>query len=141
MNPRTIAGLAGVLLAASLAHAQQGTNAGLGRYEYHSRCGTCHGLLGKGDGEKAKTLAKRPADLTRLSKDNGGVFPADRLRAIIDGRAPEIAAHGKREMPVWGKEYRAELSESGGAKAANPEVYVAGRIDALLAYLASIQAQ
>ena len=132
---------AAILLAAGAAHAQTVPNAGLGRHDYHALCASCHGALGKGDGEKAASLTKPPADLTQLAKSNGGTFPAERVRAIIDGRSAGIAAHGKRDMPIWGQEYRAELAQGGGAKAANPEAYVAGRIDALLAYLASIQAK
>ena len=40
-------------------------------------------------------------DLTRLTEKNDGTFPAERLTQVIDGRA-EVAAHGSREMPVWG---------------------------------------
>lgn len=131
--------LAGALFVTFAANAQQGINAGLGRHEFHNRCAPCHGSLGKGDGDMANSLVKRPADLTILARQNNGTFPADRVRAIIDGRSADIAAHGKREMPIWGQEYRAELADSDGAKASNPEVYVKGRIDALLSYIASIQ--
>jgi len=140
MNGRRIAvTLAGALCLAGAADAQQSTNAGLGRYEFRNHCAACHGTLGKGDGDMAASLVKRPADLTILARQNNGTFPADRVRAVIDGRSADIAAHGKREMPVWGQEYQTELRDAGAAKASNPEVYVKGRIDALLSYIASIQ--
>jgi len=56
---------------------------------------------GRGDGYLVENLRVRPTDLTRIAESNGGVFPADRVRASIDGRE-QIAGHGQREMPVWG---------------------------------------
>jgi len=36
---------------------------------------------------------------------NGGVFPFARVFETIEG-THELMAHGTREMPIWGKEYR-----------------------------------
>ena len=68
---------------------------------YHSYCATCHGDTGKGDGPVASVLETPVPDLTKISKTNGGIFPADRVRRIIAGDEL-IKAHGTREMPVWG---------------------------------------
>ena len=38
-------------------------------------CASCHGPSGKGDGPVARSLKTRPADLTVLTKRNGGTFP------------------------------------------------------------------
>ena len=46
-----------------------------------------------------------PADLTKLSEANKGVFPFSRTYEIIDGRF-EVETHGKRDMPVWGEIYK-----------------------------------
>ena len=59
-------------------------------------------------GATAKHLAKRPADLTRLSEANGGVFPFVRVFEVIDGRL-DVALHGPREMPVWADRYKRDL--------------------------------
>jgi hypothetical protein len=56
---------------------------------------------GPGVGPVAASLAPPPADLTGLSERNGGAFPETNVLATIDGRY-EVAAHGPREMPVWG---------------------------------------
>jgi mono/diheme cytochrome c family protein len=64
-------------------------------------CASCHGTGGEGDGPVAPTLIKKPADLTRIAERNDGLFPKERVSAVIDGRE-EVAAHGTREMPVWG---------------------------------------
>ena len=83
----------------------------VGEWEYMSSCATCHSATGKGYGPYLQHLADGeyvvPAlpDLTTLSRLNKGKFPAERIREVIDGRA-EIKAHGPREMPVWGSEYR-----------------------------------
>ena len=76
-----------------------------GKNEYLSTCEPCHGATGKGDGLTAKHLAKRPADLTKLSESNGGRFPVVRVFEEIDGRL-DVALHGPRDMPVWGDRYK-----------------------------------
>jgi len=69
---------------------------------YRAHCSACHGAGGKGDGPLAPALKVQPADLSALSKKNGGKFPADRVRKFISGDEPTLASHGSREMPVWG---------------------------------------
>jgi hypothetical protein len=46
-------------------------------------------------------------DLTRIAKRQGGVYPDEKMRQIIDGRAP-LRPHGTRVMPVWGYEFYAQ---------------------------------
>ena len=114
----------------------------LGAFEYKSSCATCHGLSGKGDGPMAARLKARPTDLTRLTRDNGGVFPTQHIYEVIDGRK-EIASHGSREMPVWGSHYLDETSfqyrytETMGPVAY--ETLVRARIMALVDYLNRLQ--
>ena len=69
---------------------------------FRSYCASCHGADGKGQGPIAGALKRPPADLTLISRRNGGGFPRDRVRAIIAGQEQSISAHGSREMPVWG---------------------------------------
>ncbi len=68
---------------------------------YRAHCAPCHGSEGKGNGPVAPALKTRPSDLTVLAKKNNGKFPADYARKFISGDEV-IAAHGSREMPVWG---------------------------------------
>jgi cytochrome c553 len=68
-------------------------------------CAVCHGKEGKGDGPAAKALAKAPADLTKLSARNNGTFPEIKVRRYIEG-LDEVAAHGSRDMPMWGDLFR-----------------------------------
>lgn len=68
---------------------------------FDSYCAVCHGKDGKGAGPAAKSLTKVPADLTRVSARNGGKFPDVRVRRYIEG-LDEVAAHGSRDMPMWG---------------------------------------
>ncbi len=81
-----------------------------GKAEYESNCASCHGLGGKGDGPLSEGFRPKAADLTTLSKRNDGVFPTQRVYEIIDGRQ-EIAAHGPRAMPVWGRDYRSQVPD------------------------------
>jgi mono/diheme cytochrome c family protein len=77
----------------------------IGKAEYEQKCIICHGILGKGDGAYGQMLKKPATDLTVLSKNNGGVFPFAHVFETIEG-THELKAHGTREMPIWGKEYR-----------------------------------
>src|SRR5271169_1676800 len=86
----------------TIGHSQ---NAGSGQYWYSNYCASCHGKTGKGDGPVAKVLTKTPADLTKLSEANGGAFPYAHVYETIDGK-DEVAAHGTREMTVWGRSVR-----------------------------------
>lgn len=76
-----------------------------GRDLFGQYCVTCHGYSGKGDGPLAAVLKTPPADLTQIRKKYGGTFPRAKIRQFIDGEQP-VPAHGSREMPVWGKEFR-----------------------------------
>lgn len=82
------------------------TQASDGPGMYNSYCAACHGLAGLGDGPAAKALTKAPADLTRISARNGGQFPETKVKRYIEG-LDEVAAHGSRDMPIWGGLFRA----------------------------------
>jgi mono/diheme cytochrome c family protein len=97
---------------------------------FKMHCATCHGTTGRGDGPTAAAMRKPPPDLTKFAIRNGGVFPLERLRRIIDGR--EVPSHGDREMPVWGITLR--TSGDGGGYDSVEE-----RINALIRYIQSIQ--
>ena len=72
-----------------------------GKTAYLSSCAPCHGADGKGNGFLSTALKTPPADLTTLTRRNDGIFPIAAVSEIIDGRTL-IAAHGNREMPIWG---------------------------------------
>ena len=97
-----------------------------GEAEYLNSCAVCHGLEGKGDGPFGDVLVKRPADLTRLSKQNGGDFPYSRVFAVIDGRYV-LPEHGEPEMPVWGRRFLEEDAKlygpSGGEIVATDRIH------------------
>jgi mono/diheme cytochrome c family protein len=88
-----------VMLSTDMVYAEQ---ANRGKDNYVNLCASCHGTSGKGDGPVGKFLNKPPADLTKLSERNSGVFPSERVYEIIDGRQ-EVGVHGPREMPIWGR--------------------------------------
>lgn len=80
----------------------QQTSAASGEEMYVSYCAACHGKDGKGDGPAADALKVPPTDLTTLAKKNGGKYPALKVSSVIRGQ-DVVAAHGSREMPIWGK--------------------------------------
>ena len=99
----------------------QGIDAG--KTAYLSSCAPCHGVDAKGNGVFSAELKlnEPPPALTGLAKRNDGVFPARAVYEIIDGTAL-LAAHGTREMPIWGF-----------------DVMVRSRIAAIVDYLSRIQ--
>ena len=99
-----------------------------GEGDFQVFCTSCHGATAKGDGPIAKSLVKRPPDLTRLSARNNAVYPQDQVFKSIDGRG----AHNNPDMPAWNEVF-AKAQESTGPEAAK------ARIMALVEYLKSIQ--
>jgi mono/diheme cytochrome c family protein len=104
-----------------------------GQREFESRCASCHGVSGKGDGVMRHHLNTQPPDLTLLRRNNRGVFPYQQLWETIDGRnTVGTGAHGTRDMPVWGYVYLDDEQHTNGWLGRN-------RIAALLDYLDRIQ--
>jgi mono/diheme cytochrome c family protein len=79
-----------------------------GRALYLRYCASCHGADGAGGGPAAAAFTEPPTDLTALAARAGGRYPLADVMASIDGRR-QVAAHGSREMPVWGERLRSEL--------------------------------
>ncbi|MGI9483408.1 MAG: c-type cytochrome [Hyphomicrobiales bacterium] len=113
----------------------------IGKIAYGTYCAVCHGTGGKGDGPVAGQLRRKPADLTLLAKAVGGTFPKESVRAIVDGREM-FAAHGSREMPLWGEMFTFESTGGGVADDGMDEItreLVNTRIDQLVAYIGTLQ--
>ena len=107
------------------------TSAYGGANDFNAYCASCHGSSAKGDGPIANSFRKKPADLTKLSSRNNGVYPADMVFKTIDGRTP-VSGHGGPDMPTWGDVF-VKSSESSNAEA------VRQRIDSLVKYLETLQ--
>ena len=99
---------------------------------FTSYCAACHGAEGKGNGPAAEALKTPPSDLTALSKNNGGKYPALKVTSAIRGDVA-VGAHGSKEMPVWGNLFR---TISGGH-----ETEVDQRVANLVSYIKSLQSQ
>ncbi len=115
-----------------------------GKFLYQSSCASCHGIDGNGNGPLLAVLNVAPPDLAVLAKKNGGVFPVSAVYEVIDGRKT-IAAHGTRNMPVWGFLYtpsqllNLEQSKNFMDPTFNPESVARARILAIIGYLNRIQ--
>src|SRR5581483_10818263 len=111
----------------------------LGRKEFMASFASCHGESGKGDGPVAKSLVKPPADLTKLSENNNGVFPISRVYEVIDGRIQTLV-HGTRDMPVWGSVYMPGMSGTRDFMSKEmAEAIVRARILTLVEYISTLQ--
>jgi len=105
----------------------------VGRTRFLHDCAPCHGVYGKGNGFLGVLLRHPPPDLTRISQRWGGVFPAREVEEMIDGRR-EVRAHGPRDMPIWGEQYRwTALPPLGRERVVRAEILL------LVEYLRSIQ--
>jgi|KBSMisStaDraftv2_1062788.scaffolds.fasta_scaffold1148736_2 mono/diheme cytochrome c family protein len=92
-------------------------------------CANCHGMDARG--RPATPAMRSPStDLTMLAARNGGVFPRERVIAVIKHGSPATPAHGPKNMPVWGAIFRSmEPSDT----------LVEIRIENLVQYLESLQ--
>jgi mono/diheme cytochrome c family protein len=94
-----------------------------GKEDFATFCSACHGLSGRGDGDAAAVLDRKPADLTGLSARNGGVFPGTRVMAKIwgyTGVKPGHVADGS-PMPKFGPLLQGDLVPyDGGDGIASP---------------------
>ncbi len=116
----------------------------MGEFEFLNSCATCHGASGKGDGPANQLfLGGKAPDLTVLQKNNGGVFPVQRVYDMIEGRQETMmASHGTREMPMWGQRYMRRTDEVPSfdpLTEEQKEIYVRTRILSLIEYLSTIQ--
>jgi mono/diheme cytochrome c family protein len=68
---------------------------------FRNHCAACHGINGSGNGPVTRALKTKPPDLTTIARRNSGTFPAAHVRSFIAGD-DALAAHGSREMPIWG---------------------------------------
>jgi len=135
MARHVIVALMGLMLSAGAAGAQtkiekapiKNTAASDAPTMFTTYCAVCHGKEGKGDGPAAKALAKTPADLTKLTARNNGTFPEIKVRRYIEG-SDEVAAHGTRDMPMWGDLFRSLNRDTAQI-----------RVEALAQYLKSMQ--
>lgn len=106
--------------------------AGNGKAMFGQYCAACHGLEGRGDGPAATALVKRPADLTQLARKNNGKFPELQVMNFITG-GEVVAAHGTRDMPVWGQLFEHLNPQNAGV----PQL----RVRNLMEYIKTLQAQ
>jgi hypothetical protein len=76
-----------------------------------------------------QVLTVRPADLTIIAKNTGGIFPAAKIYELIDGRNPAVRGHGGPDMPVWGEVFAARGNVAS----------VKNGINALVKYIETLQ--
>jgi len=110
-------------------------NIAAGKELFRDHCSVCHGVDAKGNGSMYDPQSGEPerrvppANLTVLSEQNAGKFPADRVRDAIYFKG-SIPAHGTPEMPAWGNVFYLLKSR--------PNV-LEERVRDLTAYIESVQ--
>ena len=131
--------LGGALLACSgvsgeRSHDEERARVTAGGELFGAYCAACHGRDARGQGSVAPMLKVPPADLTRIAARRGGRFDAAQIAAYIDGRI-DVTAHGRREMPVWGRVY----DERNENVMSDETLLSPGMIFAITAWLKSVQ--
>ncbi len=109
----------------------QRVSPGDGAANYKAFCAACHGLSGKGDGPAAAAMKLPPTDLTKLAANTGGKYPAMHVKAVIQNA--DSAAHGSKDMPVWGPVFRS----IGSGEQSDVEL----RVTNLAKYIETLQAK
>jgi mono/diheme cytochrome c family protein len=105
-------------------------------YPYYRRyCASCHGLFADGKGPVAPALVRQPPDLSRLTRQYGSPLPQAKVAEFIQGETM-ATAHGRSDMPIWGRTLCAELGPGVANQPARRMI-----IDQIVAYLASIQVE
>lgn len=102
---------------------------------YGDNCAVCHGPAAQGNGDLAADLETLPADLTLISRRNGGTFPVAKVLSQIDGYTR--MQNRDQVMP----EYGALLTGDTVPVALGEDEFspVPRPLAALVAYLESIQ--
>lgn len=98
---------------------------------YKFYCSNCHGVTAHGSGAVSPLRLPAP-DLTALARQNGGVFPRERVRESITfgPRVAQRGEHGTADMPVWGTVFLGLETN---------DTMTAVRIENIISYLASLQ--
>lgn len=129
-----LAGFGGVAMLGLIAACAPETKITTARGDYMNLCVDCHGPGGKGDGPLAEGLEPKPADITRIARDNGGVFPKARVMSHIYGFTP---GRSESPMPAFGDllDGKTVLYDSGdGIETPTP-----ARLVALMEYVEGMQ--
>lgn len=119
----------------ALAAPALGQDAQAGRETFQRYCAVCHGIEATGQGPMQSVLLVAPANLTRLTAQNGGVFPLLRVVKRIDGRDP-LVSHGS-EMPIYGDFF--EGSDVALKTEAGQPILTSRPVADLVAYLQELQ--
>jgi mono/diheme cytochrome c family protein len=133
ISPRAaiLASLLAFTAAPLSAQPTRGADDDLGARLYFNHCAACHGQDGEGGGPVAATMHIAMPNLRSLAMRNNGEFPDKAVTSYIDGReAP--AAHGERQMPIWGDVFR-------GVEQGTAERTARRRIAALVAFVSTLQ--
>jgi mono/diheme cytochrome c family protein len=126
-------GIVALVLPALSGWAADQSSIARGRELYLRYCGACHGNDADGRGPVAEDLKESPPDLRYLGERYGTPLPTGTIARFIDGRQ-NVAAHGPRDMPVWGRRfYDAWTAHQAG------EEDLQAQIKEIVSYLNAIQ--
>ena len=94
----------GIVTGCTISGLARAQDVAAGQEEFRDHCAACHGMTGLGDGPIGPLLKTPAPNLAFITERNGGKFPFKKVYEIIDG-SNVLAAHGSRDMPLWGDRY------------------------------------
>jgi mono/diheme cytochrome c family protein len=94
----------GIVTGCTISGLAKAQDVAAGQEEFRDHCAACHGMTGLGDGPIGPLLKTPAPNLAFISERNRGKFPFKKIYEIIDG-SNVLAAHGSRDMPLWGDRY------------------------------------
>ena len=84
-------------------------------------------------------MLKTPApNLAMIAQRNGGTYPVEKIYDIIEG-STVVAAHGTRDMPLWGDRYRRDAKPQTPDQSDVATQQAQQRILSLVYYLGTLQ--
>lgn len=130
-----IVGIMGFFILGGVANAQGPL---IGQEEFRTHCAACHGFGGLGDGPIGPLLKTPAPNLAMITDRNGGKFPFQRVYDIIEGSSV-VAAHGSRDMPLWGDRYSKDPKPVTPDQASVARDMAQQRILSLVYYIGTLQ--
>lgn len=111
------------------------TSPASGSEMYTAYCAACHGATGQGNGPAASVFTNSPTNLTMLTRNNKGKYPAEHVHEVLKF-GTSVPAHGNIKMPVWYTLFRSLNSTD-----ATRDDITRLRMTNLVEYIRSIQAK
>lgn len=109
----------------------------LGKVVFQELCASCHGEQGNGDGVIADLFKVKPKAISQLSKENGGVYPFERVYQTLKA-TQKVKGHGDTAMPLWGDYFQVGVLDDPTADETQSFIAL-GKLLSVIYYIETLQ--